>query len=295
MSDYNNGRRWISQVSNRPAVPTWGLTKLNKCIHFKTGTAFMSLAEVGDTRVSPMRVKAFEAILIGVDEAKLSSRVQVNVALEGNCPLPLSPLGQALFSAALDTAANCAVNLDAYADVDDNSGWLSMVNPETLAVNYSMGFWEASGEYFSLRLGTYNHLRALKITNSKTTALRLNNFLKAQKDTLDTLEITHVYLLWQNVTLAAAYPWLDIFDTLAEIPALCHLYLTNLAAFREDLEPERPSYIAHQEVAWKSKPHVSRVVDLLRNYYRVLPPASTDHWVNLHYVEEMMIQFGIVY
>jgi len=243
-----------------------------------------------DTKVWANRIKAFEAALIGMSDAKLPSRVELGMVLEGNAPRPLSPVAQSIFAKALSSAAHIYTNVDAYEESRDNMEWLTKIDPITLNLDYDMGLWEAPDEAPSLSLGQYTRLTNLRIVNAKTDGKELLEFLNANMNTLRSVELKNVCLLWTD---PSDYPWRMIFLTLARISALQYLLLDTLSAVPLGNVSRNIDYHAFQEVGWKNRMHVSCGLSVLCDYYD--RQRASGIFVDMHYVdEEMLERYGIV-
>lgn len=266
----------------------WGINQLNQLVEFKYGEAVVTENQfISDTKMWPKRLQAFEAMLIGFFDAKLSAQVDLRLILEGNAPRPLSPKAQPLFAKALSSAAHLSTNVDTYSEVRKNLCWLSKINPVSLSLNYETNAWEAPWGAPGLQLGHFTRLSSVRICYAKVEAKELNDFLVTHLDMLRHVELKNICLKWEN-----DYPWKAIFSTLSKIPALQYLWVTTLSAYRPGNTSRHVDYRAIQEVGWANKMHVSRGLQLLCDYYN--GHGATDTFVDMHYVDEKMMElYGI--
>ncbi|KAJ4358121.1 uncharacterized protein N0V89_002700 [Didymosphaeria variabile] len=287
ISDFSNGSTYWPSDDREP--PAWGIKDLNRLVTFKRGKAVViGYQYPDDLKVWSTRIKAFEAALIGMANAKLPVHVELRMVLEGNAPRPLSPTAQPLFLHVLSSAAHFSTNVDTYVDSRENVDWLSKINPMTLNLDYDLGAWEAP-DAPGLHLRHYDRLANVRITNAKTDSLELNDFLNAHSKTLQRVELKNVCLLWTDL---GDYPWRVIFLTLAKMAALQHLWLNTLSAVPLEYESRDTDCRAFQEVAWKTKLHVSHGLNILCDYYNRQGARST--FVDMDYVDEKITElYGV--
>lgn len=293
ISDFGAGAFWISTAMGANVVRPRGWNDIGQQLPIKRGPGIItSVYSDYDMTVWPLRLKAFEAIMKGLEISKLKAGVHINLALEGNLPRPLTFPTQKAFLRALSKTSHFVGYLDSFADRgEDSLGWLKEINPLALSIDYDIIHHDAPTEALGFHFGPYTRLTNLKITRAKGAANELHDVIKKNVGTLRKLELKDVCLVWENMSI---YPWCPIINTLASIEGMDYLWLSTLAAFPLGVVHFEVDPRASQETPWIGEKTVSQAMGLLHDKYKNLKEDDFDDWVDMDHVDEnMMVKYGV--